>query len=90
MRNHEQIISKETRIRESPRVCQLLLGKSCALPTSKKICHVKKKFISNNLAKKETLILVYKTEAFHNYAHLTRKNNEICSIQIPAASSSYK
>jgi hypothetical protein len=43
MRNHEQIISKETRIRESPRVCQLLLGKSCALPTSKKICHVKKR-----------------------------------------------
>jgi hypothetical protein len=37
-----------------------------------------------------TLILVYKTEAFHNYAHLTRKNNEICSIQILDASSSYK
>jgi hypothetical protein len=50
MRNHEQITSKETRIRASPRVCQILLGKSCALPTSKKICQVKKEFISNNLA----------------------------------------
>jgi hypothetical protein len=50
MRNHEQITSKETRIRASPRVCQILLGKSCALPTSKKICQVKKEFSSNNLA----------------------------------------
>jgi hypothetical protein len=38
LRNHEQITSKETRIRASPRVCQILLGKSCALPTSKNIC----------------------------------------------------
>jgi hypothetical protein len=37
-------------IRASPRVCQILLGKSCALPTSKKTCQVKKEFISNNLA----------------------------------------
>jgi hypothetical protein len=37
-----------------------------------------------------TLILVCKIEAFLNYAHLTRKNNEICFIQILAASSSYK
>jgi hypothetical protein len=37
-----------------------------------------------------TLILVCKTKAFHSYAHLTRKNNEICSIQILAASSSSK
>jgi hypothetical protein len=36
MQNHEQITSKETRIRASPRVCQILLDKSCALPTSKK------------------------------------------------------
>jgi hypothetical protein len=57
MRNHEQITSKEkqitskeTRIRASPRVCQILLGKSYALPTSKKICQVKKEFICNNLA----------------------------------------
>jgi hypothetical protein len=50
MRNHEQITSKETRIRASPRVCQILHGKSCDLPTSKKICQVKKEFISNNLA----------------------------------------
>jgi hypothetical protein len=28
----------------------MLLGKSCALPTSKKIYQVKKEFISNNLA----------------------------------------
>jgi hypothetical protein len=27
-----------------------------------------------------TLVLVYKTKALFNYAHLTRKNNEICSI----------
>jgi hypothetical protein len=27
-----------------------------------------------------TLILVYKTKAVLDYAHLTRKNNEICSI----------
>jgi hypothetical protein len=50
MRNHERITSKETWIRASPRVCQILHGKSCALPTSKKICQVKKEFISNNLA----------------------------------------
>jgi hypothetical protein len=50
MLNHEQITSKETRIRASPRVCQILLVKSCALPTSKRICQVKKEFISNNLA----------------------------------------
>jgi hypothetical protein len=50
MPNHEQITSKETQIRASPRVCQILLGKSCALPTSKKICQVKHEFISNNLA----------------------------------------
>jgi hypothetical protein len=37
-----------------------------------------------------TLILVCKTKVFHSYAHLTRKNNEICSIQILAASSSSK
>jgi hypothetical protein len=37
-----------------------------------------------------TLILVYKTKAVLNYAHLTRKNNEICSIQILFASSSSK
>jgi hypothetical protein len=50
MRNHDQITSKETWIRASPRVCQILHGKSCALPTSKKICQVKKDFTSNNLA----------------------------------------
>jgi hypothetical protein len=43
MRNHEHITSKGTRIRASPRVCQILLGKSCALPTSKKVCQVKKR-----------------------------------------------
>jgi hypothetical protein len=37
-------------LRASPRVCQILLGKSCVLPTSKKICKVKKEFISNSLA----------------------------------------
>jgi hypothetical protein len=37
-----------------------------------------------------TLILVCKTKTFFNYAHLTRKNNEICSIQILTASTSYK
>jgi hypothetical protein len=42
MQNHEQITSKETRIRASPRVCQILLGKSCPLPTSKKIFQVKR------------------------------------------------
>jgi hypothetical protein len=34
----------------SPRVCQNLLGKSCVLPTSKKLCKVKKEFISNSLS----------------------------------------
>jgi hypothetical protein len=29
-------------VRASPRVCQNLLGKSCVLPTSKKLCKVKK------------------------------------------------
>jgi hypothetical protein len=37
-------------LRASPRVCQNLLGKSCVLPTSKKLCNVKKEFISNSLA----------------------------------------
>jgi hypothetical protein len=37
-----------------------------------------------------TIIFVCKTEAFLNYPHLTRKNNEICFIQILATSSSYK
>jgi hypothetical protein len=27
----------------TPRVCQILLGKSCVLPTSKKVCQVKKR-----------------------------------------------
>jgi hypothetical protein len=30
-------------LRASPRVCQNLLGKSCVLPTSKKLCKVKKR-----------------------------------------------
>jgi hypothetical protein len=29
-------------LRASPRVCQILLGKSCVLPSSKKVCQVKK------------------------------------------------
>jgi hypothetical protein len=37
-------------IRATPRVCQILLDKSCVLPTSKKICKVKKEFNSNSLA----------------------------------------
>jgi hypothetical protein len=37
-------------IRASPRVCQNLLDKFCVLPTSKKLCKVKKEFISNSLA----------------------------------------
>jgi hypothetical protein len=38
-------------VRASPRVCQNLLGESCVLPTSKKLCKVKKKeFISNSLS----------------------------------------
>jgi hypothetical protein len=37
-------------VRASPRVCKILLDKSCVLPTFKKICQVKKEFISNNLA----------------------------------------
>jgi hypothetical protein len=37
-------------IRASPRVYQILLGKSFVLPTFKNICKVKKEFISNNLA----------------------------------------
>jgi hypothetical protein len=36
--------------RASPIVCQILLGESCVLPTCKKVCQVKKKFISNSLA----------------------------------------
>jgi hypothetical protein len=37
-------------VRASPRVCKILLGKSCVLPTSKKNILSKKEFISNNLA----------------------------------------
>jgi hypothetical protein len=37
-------------IRASPRVCQILLDTSCVLPSYKKVCQVKKEFISNNLA----------------------------------------
>jgi hypothetical protein len=37
-------------LRAAPRVCQILLGKSYVLPTSKMICQVKKDFISNSLA----------------------------------------
>jgi hypothetical protein len=36
-------------VRASPTVCQILLGKSCVLPTCKKIWQVKKKFIFNSL-----------------------------------------
>jgi hypothetical protein len=43
MRNHEQITSKKTWIRASPRACQILLGKSCALPTYKKNMPSKKR-----------------------------------------------
>jgi hypothetical protein len=39
-----------TGLRASPRVCQNLLGKSCVLPTSKKLCKVKKESIFNSLA----------------------------------------
>jgi hypothetical protein len=45
-----QIVGDTLTIRVSPRVCQNLLGKSCVLPTSKKICQVKKEFVSINLA----------------------------------------
>jgi hypothetical protein len=45
---------KEIKIHGSPLesfgVCQNLLGKFCVLPTSKKLCKVKKEFISNSLA----------------------------------------
>jgi hypothetical protein len=37
-------------LRASPRGCQNLLGKSCVLPTSKKLCKVKKELIFNSLA----------------------------------------
>jgi hypothetical protein len=37
-------------LRASPRIWQNLLGKFCVLPTSKKLCKVKKEFISNSLA----------------------------------------
>jgi hypothetical protein len=37
-------------LRASPRVCQNILGKSCVLPTAKKLYKVKKEFISNSLA----------------------------------------
>jgi hypothetical protein len=37
-------------LRAFTRVCQNLLGKSYVLPTSKKLCKVKKEFISNSLA----------------------------------------
>ena len=37
-------------LRASPRVYHILLGISCVLPTSKKICQVKKELISNSLA----------------------------------------
>ena len=36
-------------LRASPKVCHILFGKSCDLPTPKTICQVKKQFISNNL-----------------------------------------
>jgi hypothetical protein len=45
-----QIVGDTLTIRVSTRVCQNLLGKSCVLPTFKKICQVKKEFISINLA----------------------------------------
>jgi len=37
-------------LRASPRVCHILLGISCVLPTSKKISQIKKELIANNLA----------------------------------------
>ena len=38
------------KLRASPRVCHILLGISCVLSTSKKICQVKKELISNSLS----------------------------------------
>jgi hypothetical protein len=38
-----------TAVRVSLRVCQNLFGKFYVLPTSKKLCKVKKEFISNSL-----------------------------------------
>ena len=35
-------------LRASPRVCQILFGKSCDLPTPKDICQIKKQSFSNN------------------------------------------
>jgi hypothetical protein len=46
--NHQQLVVGY--FRASPRVCQNLLGKSCVLPTFKKLCKVKEEFISNSLA----------------------------------------
>jgi hypothetical protein len=43
-------LALKNHVRASSRVCQNLLGKSYVLPTSKKLCKVKKKFISNSLA----------------------------------------
>ena len=37
-------------VRASPRVFHILLDISCVLPTSKKICQIKKELISNSLA----------------------------------------
>jgi hypothetical protein len=42
------VIDIEKTFIASPRVCQILLGKSCVLPTFKNIYQVKKEFISNN------------------------------------------
>ena len=52
---HDHFFSKSyelklSHLRASPRVCHILLGISCVLSTSKKICQVKKEFISNSLA----------------------------------------
>ena len=43
------LLSGKTQIRASPSVCQILLDKSCDLPTSKIICQVKKQCISKSL-----------------------------------------
>jgi hypothetical protein len=48
--NNLHVNRNEVMIRATPKVCQILLGKTCVLTTCKKICQVKKESTSNSLA----------------------------------------
>ena len=67
-------------LRASPKICHILLSKSCDLPTLKIICQVKNSSISNSL-----LFRTWRNEKKGNRQHASREKTlfswSVCSMQ---------